>query len=189
MKELNQIQTLLNAPKDLFNKFGGYRYRSCESILAALKHLLANEKCTLTISDEIVLIGDRYYVKATATLTNEKGESISASAYARESQDKKGLDHAQLTGATSSYARKYALNGLFAIDDTKDIDTEQYQMAGQQQQQNGTTLSPELSKALDEISKAEDLKSLKNIFTIYESLQNDSMFINALSTRKKQITI
>ena len=122
MKELNTIQTKLNAPKDLRNTFGGYNYRSCESILEALKPLLAETECTLTLVDEIVFIGDRFYVKATATLKNANGETESAVAYAREEESKKGMDASQLTGATSSYARKYALSGLFAIDDNKDAD-------------------------------------------------------------------
>lgn len=120
MKTLNTIQKELKAPKGQTNSFGNYKYRSCEDILEAVKPLLGD--AVLTIQDEIVLIGDRYYVKATATLT-ENEKSISASAFARESLDKKGMDSAQITGATSSYARKYALNGLFCIDDTKDADT------------------------------------------------------------------
>lgn len=120
MKTLNEIQKTLKAPKGQQNTFGNYRYRSCEDIVEAVKPLLGES--TLTISDEIVLIGDRYYVKATATI-REGEESASVSAFARESFEKKGMDAAQITGATSSYARKYALNGLFAIDDTKDPDT------------------------------------------------------------------
>lgn len=119
MNELSRIQKELKAPKGQRNKFGNYNYRSCEDILEAVKPLL-NGAC-LTIEDEIVLIGDRFYVKATATL-RVKDSSISASAYAREPLSKKGMDEAQITGATSSYARKYALNGLFCIDDTKDSD-------------------------------------------------------------------
>lgn len=125
MKEINSslalIQKELKAPKGQLNKFGNYNYRSCEDIVEAVKPLLGT--LTLTISDEVVNIGTRYYVKATATLSD--GESnISVSAFARESEEKKGMDSAQITGACSSYARKYALNGLFAIDDTKDADTQ-----------------------------------------------------------------
>lgn len=115
------IQKELKAPKGQLNKFGNYNYRSCEDIVEAVKPLLNG--LTLTISDEVVNIGTRYYVKATATLSD--GESnISVSAFAREAEEKKGMDSAQVTGACSSYARKYALNGLFAIDDTKDADTQ-----------------------------------------------------------------
>ena len=116
------IQSMLKAPKGQYNSFGKYNYRSCEDILEGVKPLLSEQELILTIEDSIEMIGDRYYVKATATITDGK-ESISTSAYARESLDKKGLDASQLTGATSSYARKYALNGLLAIDDTKDADT------------------------------------------------------------------
>lgn len=121
---LSAIQTELSAPKGQFNKFGGYAYRSCEDILEALKPLLKKYKACVTISDDIVMVGDRVYVKATATLTAEE-ESITATAFAREAEDKKGMDSAQVTGSTSSYARKYALNGLFAIDDNKDPDDPQ----------------------------------------------------------------
>lgn len=126
MKELINIQAGLKAPKDKRNTFGGYNYRSCESILEAVKPHLKAEACTLTINDEIVQVGDRYYIKATATLRNSAGESVTATALAREEESKKGMDGAQVTGAASSYARKYALNGLFAIDDTKDPDTDEH---------------------------------------------------------------
>lgn len=123
MKELNTIQSLLKAPKDQYNKFGNYKYRNCEDILEAVKPLLFSQSCTLTISDEIVMIGTRYYVRATATIKNANGETETATAYAREDESKKGMDASQITGSTSSYARKYALNGLFCIDDTKDSDS------------------------------------------------------------------
>lgn len=126
MKELINIQAGLKAPKDKRNTFGGYNYRSCESILEAVKPLLKAEACTLTINDDIVQVGERYYIKATATLRNSSGGSVSATALAREEETKKGMDGAQVTGAASSYARKYALNGLFAIDDTKDPDTDEH---------------------------------------------------------------
>lgn len=122
IEKIVAIQSELKAPKGQYNSFGKYNYRSCEDILEGVKPLLAKHGLVLTIQDEIELIGDRYYVKATATITNGK-ENISSSAYARESLDKKGMDSSQVTGATSSYARKYALNGLLAIDDTKDADT------------------------------------------------------------------
>jgi hypothetical protein len=121
MKELIKIQTELKAPKNQRNSFGNYNYRSCEDILEALKPLLKENNCMLNITDELVQLGERYYVKSTATISNVT-EKISASAYAREALNKKGMDDSQITGATSSYARKYALNGLFAIDDTKDAD-------------------------------------------------------------------
>lgn len=121
--KLAEIQRTLNAPKGQYNNFGKYHYRSCEDILEGVKPLLNG--LFLSISDEIVLIGDRYYVKATASITD--GETThTATAMAREAADKKGMDEAQITGATSSYARKYCLNGLFGIDDAKDADTDEH---------------------------------------------------------------
>lgn len=122
IEKIVAIQSELKAPKGQYNSFGKYNYRSCEDILEGVKPLLAKHGLVLTIQDDIELIGDRYYVKAITTITDGK-ESISTSAYARESLDKKGMDASQVTGATSSYARKYALNGLLAIDDTKDADS------------------------------------------------------------------
>ena len=127
-EKLMLIQQDLKAPKGQYNSFGKYKYRSCEDILEAVKPLLGSAKAALTVTDDLVLIGDRYYIKATAVIHDtESGESISNSAYAREPADKKGMDESQVTGTASSYARKYALNGLFCIDDTKDADTEEYQ--------------------------------------------------------------
>ena len=124
-ESLVEIQKKLKAPKDLYNKFGNYKYRSAESILEAVKPLLAENGVLMTITDEIVLIGNRYYVKSTATA--QKGsETMCGIGYAREDDAKKGMDGSQVTGASSSYARKYALNGLFLIDDTKDADTDEY---------------------------------------------------------------
>ncbi len=122
MKELVKIQSELKAPKGQFNKFGGYKYRSAEDILEAVKPLLAANECTLTLTDEVVQVGERYYIKAIATVTNAEGQSVTVSAFAREEDSKKGMDGAQITGSASSYARKYAMNGLFCIDDTKDPD-------------------------------------------------------------------
>lgn len=124
INKLNQIQANLKAPKNQMNKFGGYKYRSCEDILEAVKPLLKESGLILLIKDEIINLGDRYYVKATCTLYDEEGHSLSTEALAREAQTKKGMDESQITGAASSYARKYALNGLFAIDDNKDADTQ-----------------------------------------------------------------
>lgn len=129
-EKLVAIQNDLKAPKDKENKFGGFRYRSCEGILEAVKPLLAREGLVLSISDEIVEVTGRVYVKATATITDGTN-SQQVTAYAREADTKKGMDPSQVTGASSSYARKYALNGLFCIDDAKDADTDEFQkMAG-----------------------------------------------------------
>ncbi len=119
---LNKIQFELKAPKTNFNNFGKYKYRSCEDILESLKPLLAKYNAIITLSDEIVEIAGRVYVKATATYKDEKDE-IKVCGFARESENKKGMDESQVTGTASSYARKYALNGLFAIDDTRDADS------------------------------------------------------------------
>ena len=122
-QKLQGIQSSLKAPKGQTNKFGGYRYRSAEDILEALKPLLGEWGCSLVIQDEMVEVGGRVYVKASANIIDNDSESVlSTTAFAREAEVKKGMDDAQITGSASSYARKYALNGLFAIDDTKDPD-------------------------------------------------------------------
>lgn len=123
-KKLAEVQKALKAPKSQFNKFGGYSYRSCEDILEAAKPLCIEHGLLLKITDQVVNVGERYYVEATAAVydTEKDCEPITATGYARESDVKKGMDESQITGAASSYARKYALNGLFCIDDTKDAD-------------------------------------------------------------------
>lgn len=141
--KLSEIQKVLKAPKGQFNKFGGYKYRSCEDIIEAVKPLCAALGTVLTLSDDVQAVGDRFYIKATAALTDaESGEAVTVTAFAREAASKKGMDESQITGTASSYARKYALNGLFCIDDTKDADTDAYteqtgggkRGSGQQQQ-------------------------------------------------------
>ena len=122
-RKLLEVQSKLKAPKNQYNSFGRYSYRNCEDILEALKPILKEVGATIIISDEVVSVNERYYVKATVKfIDTETGETVEASANAREEDNKKGMDSSQLTGSTSSYARKYALNGLFAIDDTKDSD-------------------------------------------------------------------
>lgn len=124
ISKLSWVQKNLKAPKSQYNSFGKYHYRSCEDILTAVKGLLEEQDLLLTITDEVVRVGDRYYLKSTAKVTHFDDEkSVEVSAYAREAENRKGMDDSQITGATSSYARKYALNGLFAIDDQKDADT------------------------------------------------------------------
>ena len=122
VNELVYIQFNLKAPKGQRNNFGGYNYRSCEDIMEAVKPILKETNCSLTVSDDIIQVADRIYVKATATLRTSNGETYTNTAFAREALSKKGMDESQVTGAASSYARKYALNGLFCIDDTKDAD-------------------------------------------------------------------
>ena len=134
--KLMQVQVELKAPKNQYNSFGKYKYRSCEDIQEAVKPLEAKHKVALFLSDEPVMIGERYYVKAVATFIDlESGESVQNTGYAREEENKKGMDGSQVTGTASSYARKYALNGLFLIDDTKDADTDEYRAAEQQKTQ------------------------------------------------------
>lgn len=126
LKKLLEIQVELKAPKNQYNSFGNYSYRSCEDILEAVKPLCQKHGCVLTLTDTVKQVGDRYYIEATAILFDvETAEMISSTASAREPQTKKGSDESQITGAASSYARKYALNGLFDIDDTKDADAEE----------------------------------------------------------------
>lgn len=132
-EKLSNIQKELKAPKGQYNKFGNYKYRSCEDILEAVKPLCHKYRLTLVINDEIQVVSERYYVKAVATLYDfDSDKAIISSAYARESLTKKGMDESQITGTSSSYARKYALNGLFNIDDTKDNDTNE----AKEQQEN-----------------------------------------------------
>lgn len=124
MVELLNIQQELKAPKDKYNKFGGFPYRNASGILEAVKPLLKKYKCIITLHDEIALLGDRFYIHSVVTLVNESGDKVEADGWAREQENKAGMDAAQLTGACSSYARKYALCGLFAIDDSElDPDT------------------------------------------------------------------
>ena len=137
LEKLMSIQQELKAPKGQYNSFSNFKYRSCEDILESVKPLLKEYKCILTISDQLECIGDRYYIKATAKITDiESKETFENVAYAREAETKKGMDGSQITGATSSYARKYALNGLFAIDDTKDADTDEYQKQTKKEKTN-----------------------------------------------------
>jgi hypothetical protein len=149
--KLLSVQKELKAPKGQYNSFGKYNYRSCEDILEGVKPLLDKHKATLFISDNLEMIGSRFYVKAVARFVDtESGECVESSAYAREEEVKKGMDSSQVTGATSSYARKYALNGLFLIDDTKDADTDAYQ----EQQIKAT------DKKITKISKKEEFSGM-----------------------------
>lgn len=124
------VQSKLKAPKGQFNSFGKYRYRSCEDILEAVKPLLAEQGLILRLTDDIAYIGERYYVRARAVLS-DGNSTFESEAYAREDAEKKGMDGSQITGTASSYARKYALNGLFLIDDTKDADTDEHKKQSQ----------------------------------------------------------
>ena len=157
-QSLNYIQSNLKAPKGQFNSFGKYHYRSCEDILEGVKPHLKETNTCLVISDDIVTIGDHNYIKATATLYGADGGAIANSAFAKEPLDKKGMDPSQITGATSSYARKYALNGLFCIDDTKDADTDAY--TANTTQTKSKAKAPETNSIREKRIKEEYLKSI-----------------------------
>lgn len=201
MKELIAIQSELKAPKSQFNKFGGYKYRKAEDILEAVKPLLNKQKCTLTITDDIVMVGNRIYVKATATIKNVKGECETTNGWAREEESKKGMDGSQITGASSSYARKYALNGLFAIDDNADSDTTndgQHQEAQQQTQTQQPaaqqTASPQchpsdLNEGLSYLSRCVSKDNLLWVIQHYQPLCSNAQFMQAVSAKKKQLGI
>jgi len=167
IKQLNKIQQELKAPKAQRNNFGNYNYRSCEDILEAVKPLLGD--AVLTINDEVVNIGDRYYVKATVILSLGD-KQFKSTAYAREPVVKKGMDEAQITGATSSYARKYALNGLFAIDDTKDADTmDNKNIVKEPLKQNPVVKSVIQNNATQDNSSAICSKGVVNIDNVVKS--------------------
>lgn len=176
MKEINiklmNIQQELKAPKGQYNSFGKYAYRSCEDILEAVKPLLRKEKVVLTISDELQYIGNRYYIKATATLIDTESEAtISNSAYAREEETKKGMDGSQITGASSSYARKYALNGLFGIDDNKDSDTTNIQSKEEKEDKKA---SPKQIELIQKYYQGENLTKLLEVNNL-EKLEDMSI--------------
>lgn len=186
VEKLAKIQAELKAPKDLFNKFGNYHYRSAESILEAVKPLL--DGAILTMCDDIVLVGDRYYIKATATFAD--GDfTLSTTAFAREPNDKKGMDDSQITGTASSYARKYALNALFCIDDAKDADTDEY---CEQTKETKPVVKKTVAEYMALIDNCEDEQAINRLFyewskvytkgtPEYNSLSNKSF------ERKKQI--
>ena len=188
MKELLQIQSELKAPKGQFNAYGKYKYRSCEDILEAVKPILKKCNCTLLLSDSLVYIGDRYYIKATATLVNAEGKSVSTEAYAREEETKKGMDASQITGASSSYARKYALNGLLCIDDNKDSDTTNTgDNAPAAPAKASKEDNAEVEKAIAEINAAKSKEELINAIAKYKgnkSIINNLAFINAVNNNK-----
>lgn len=206
MKELITIQSELKAPKSQFNKFGGYKYRKAEDILEAAKPLLAKLKCTLIITDDVVLIGNRIYVKATATIKNEKGECETTTGWAREEETKKGMNGSQITGASSSYARKYALNGLFAIDDNADSDTtntdqqdnthhQAAQQTAQTQQQSQAIAQPaqpqyhpdNLAEALEMVKRCVNRDNIKWVMNTYMPLNSNPQFMQALSAKRKEL--
>ena len=177
IEKLAIIQQELIAPKNQYNSFGKYNYRSCEDILEGLKPCLMKVGAAVTVSDEIVQIGERYYIKATATLHDiETADSVSNTAYAREEDSKKGMDSSQVTGATSSYARKYALNGLFCIDDVKDADSRDNRQKEAADQQKAEVEQKKIENSLINEVKVKALNSRcesegvdpKRILTLYK---------------------
>lgn len=183
MSTLAKIQAAIKAPKGQFNNFGKYKYRSCEDILEAVKPVINPLGFFLTLSDEVVLIGNRFYIKATATISNGN-ETFYSTAYAREEEMKKGMDGSQITGASSSYARKYALNGLFSIDDTRDADStnthEDKKLAGPEESErailrqlvySSTLMNEEREKALAAIDMCPDYQTYQKLQYRLESLQ------------------
>lgn len=154
-ERIKEVQTQIKAPKNLYNTFGKYKYRNAEGILEAVKPYLDKYNLCLVLSDEIVQVGERYYIKSTATLCDAVGkETISVSAYAREAAAKKGMDDSQITGTASSYARKYALNGLFLLDDTKDADTDENRI---ERENRSMTISKTEAKALYSVLQKNDI--------------------------------
>lgn len=175
MSKLLEIQHRLKAPKGQYNSFGKYKYRSCEDILEAVKPILHEVGCTLTLSDEPVVIGDRYYIKATARLTGADTSEV-VTAYAREDAEKKGMDGSQVTGTASSYARKYALNGLFCIDDTKDADTDEYanQTKATPAKEVFSSAHPDWNKVLNNLVAGKgSIKALQSYYTISASVEKE----------------
>lgn len=172
-EQLCEVQGALKAPKGQYNRFGKYAYRSCEDIVEAVKPLLTARGLLLIITDEIVLIGARFYVRATATVTDGK-DTVSNTAFAREPDDKKGMDPSQVTGMSSSYARKYALNGLFCIDDTKDTDT----MDNRQQTQAAPVT---LTQAIAEVNAAKTPDHLTALWEKYQTaFGQNAEFVKAI---------
>ena len=168
-EKLIEVQRSLEAPKDSYNKFGKYNYRSAEDIIEALKPILAELELLMTINDEIVKVDDRYYVKATVSVT-DGNDQISVSAFAREQSNKKGMDQAQITGAASSYARKYALGGMFAIDDSKqDPDSKDNRSNKSKKKNNNNKRKSNKLDAIREIYKQNQNKAIPEIMDFLQT--------------------
>lgn len=177
MEKLLKIQSELKVPKGQYNDFGKFKYRSCEDILEAVKPILKKYDCLVLLSDKLVHVGERYYVEATAKFLDIKEkETIEVTASAREPENKKGMDSSQITGTASSYARKYALNGLLSIDDTEDADTEE---------------SEDLDKLVETLADRKTIDELndfyKNNLAPWKKKLNNNQITKAFSNRKKEI--
>ena len=171
---MNQIQKTLKAPKGQFNSFGKYKYRSCEDIVEAVKPILAELGCHLILSDDVVLVGDRIYVKATASIYTGAELVGQSTAFAREPDDKKGMDASQITGTSSSYARKYALNGLLAIDDTKDADTDEHTKS-RAAKAPASAPDPHISNQLHACTNVDELSALWQTLTADQRIAHNSI--------------
>ena len=190
MEELIKIQSELKAPKNKYNSFGKYSYRSCEDILEAVKPLLKKHGCYMTITDDVFVAGDRFYIRATVSLVNKDGKSVIGVGLAREDKSKAGMSESQITGTASSYARKYALNGLFLIDDTKDADTDEYKVESEAKAKKATpkkteSASSRLEQAKGQCDAAKSMDDLMAVWNSFADLHGDSEFMLAMSTKKK----
>ena len=184
INKIAKIQQTLKAPKNQYNKFGGYYYRNCEDILESVKPLLGD--LILTINDEIVQIGNRYYVRATATITDGEHEQ-SATAYAREEESRKGMDASQVTGSTSSYARKYACNALFCIDDTKDADSDEQPKPVQPQKPAQPKLPYPPTSVIAEINACKKIPDIATVLRKYQQTYDNEQLSKVASERKQQL--
>ena len=181
-EKLLSVQNKLKAPKSQYNKFGGYYYRNCEDILEAVKPILLETKTTLLLNDEVVLIGNRFYLKATAIFIDVvDGTKIECSAYANESEPHKGMTAEQVTGAASSYARKYALNALFCIDDTKDADSDEQPKPAQ------TKLPYPPTSVIAEINACKKIPDIAAVLRKYKETYDNEQLSKAASERKQQL--
>lgn len=186
-KALIAIQSELKAPKNQYNSFGKYKYRSAEDILEAVKPLLDKHNANLYMSDEIIAVADRIYLKTTATFTDGDGNTIQTSACARESLDKKGMDDSQITGTASSYARKYCLNGLFLIDDTKDADTDEYkqQTTAKKEEQDERPTFDEVRAKLKTLDNSFKINSYAKEIAPYFTTEKQKAIISQMFTERR----
>lgn len=196
MKKLIELQKELKVPKGQYNTFGGFYYRSCEDIFEAIKPIALKYGLLFVLSDEIVGANDRVYIKATATVIDtESGEKITTSAFAREPIDQKGMNQSQITGSASSYARKYALNGLLALDDTKDVDTNEYQIQGnnapKNNKENQFITQEEIAEIENLINMTQtDLKALLAHYKLDALNQmNRTIYQDAKKVLKRKVTV
>jgi len=188
LEKLQKIQFEMKAPKNLYNSFGKYKYRNAESILEAFKPFGEKYKVILVMSDDIVNVGDRYYIKAVATLyDSESKDAIGNTSFAREDFDKKGMDSSQITGTASSYARKYALNGLFLLDDTKDADTDEFHKETEKKAE-AQKLTDEQFDAICDLFDETSMPAMLKYFGVKEASElTEEQAKKAITQRKKTL--